>query len=300
MRLETYSSAESFLGDAGPDLEVAEAENSLILGVALRLQAEERARARTEPGPYLGSPPFLATLRDRGDWLLAALMTPPFPLILAGAPGCAPVAAATMARHLRGDGRAVPGVNASVALAQAFATDWETLSSQTRRDEVRQRIYRLERVADLPLRDGVLRHASSADEDLVGRWIAEFQAEADHDDDRERARLSAKSRIGLREIYLWKDPEDDEPRAMAGRSRPTRNTITVNAVYTPPELRRQGYATAAVARLSQALLAEGYPMCVLYTDLANPTSNSIYQRIGYERVADAVRYFFGERAESHG
>jgi predicted GNAT family acetyltransferase len=67
----------------------------------------------------------------------------------------------------------------------------------------------------------------------------------------------------------------------------------VNSVYTPPELRRQGYATAAVAELSRVLLAEGYPACVLYTDLANPTSNSIYQRIGYEPVADAVRWFFG-------
>jgi predicted GNAT family acetyltransferase len=79
---------------------------------------------------------------------------------------------------------------------------------------------------------------------------------------------------------------------MAGRARPTRSTITVNAVYTPPELRRQGFATAAVAALSRALLAEGYPSCVLYTDLANPTSNSIYRRIGYEPVADAVRWFF--------
>src|SRR5687767_7854984 len=88
MRLETYSSAESFLRDAGSDLEAAEAENSLLLGVALRLEAEDRATAGSEPRPDAPSrPAFLATVRDRGEWL-AALMTAPFPLALAGSPGC--------------------------------------------------------------------------------------------------------------------------------------------------------------------------------------------------------------------
>jgi GNAT superfamily N-acetyltransferase len=65
-----------------------------------------------------------------------------------------------------------------------------------------------------------------------------------------------------------------------------------NAVYTPPELRRQGFATAYVARLSKELLDEGFAFCVLFTDLANPTSNSIYARIGYQAVGDFTLYRF--------
>ena len=77
---------------------------------------------------------------------------------------------------------------------------------------------------------------------------------------------------------------------MAGSARPTRRAIAVNAVYTPPEWRRHGYATACVAELSGLLLRRGFEMCVLYTDLANPTSNAVYTRIGYQPVRDFLMY----------
>jgi predicted GNAT family acetyltransferase len=63
-------------------------------------------------------------------------------------------------------------------------------------------------------------------------------------------------------------------------------------VYTPPGRRGRGYATALVAALSAELLAAGRRFCFLYTDLANPTSNRIYQRIGYERVCDSAEIRF--------
>ena len=110
-----------------------------------------------------------------------------------------------------------------------------------------------------------------------------------YDEDWERAQQMALRRIDSGEIYLW---DDGEPRCMEGRSRPTRHTVTVNAVYTPPEFRSVGYATSTVAALSQRLLGEGYRACVLYTDLANPTSNGIYQRIGYRAASDSVRCLF--------
>jgi predicted GNAT family acetyltransferase len=66
----------------------------------------------------------------------------------------------------------------------------------------------------------------------------------------------------------------------------------VNAVYTPPEQRRKGYATAAVAALSGMLLAAGKDFCCLYTDVANPTSNSIYRKIGYRPVREDAELVF--------
>jgi len=72
----------------------------------------------------------------------------------------------------------------------------------------------------------------------------------------------------------------------------TQHGEAISYVYTPPQFRRRGYATAMVAHLSQVLLDEGKRFCTLYTDLSNPTSNRIYQEIGYKPVADVVDLLF--------
>jgi predicted GNAT family acetyltransferase len=79
---------------------------------------------------------------------------------------------------------------------------------------------------------------------------------------------------------------------MAGYSGRTPNGIRVAWVYTPPENRGKGFAGACVAALSQKLLDEGRKFCFLYTDLANPISNHVYQKIGYEPVVDSTAYAF--------
>ena len=97
------------------------------------------------------------------------------------------------------------------------------------------------------------------------------------------------TQAGIRQSPVW---DNGQPVAMAAKVRPTRNGMTISLVYTPPEQRRHGYATACVAALSQQLLDEGWQFCTLFTDLANPTSNSIYQKIGYQPVADFNDYLF--------
>ncbi|MFJ1136680.1 GNAT family N-acetyltransferase, partial [Bacillus thuringiensis] len=79
--------------------------------------------------------------------------------------------------------------------------------------------------------------------------------------------------------------------SVAAKTRPTKNNITVNFVYTPKEARKKGYASKCVAALSQRMLDEGYKTTTLYTDLANPISNKIYQEIGYEKIAESVLIF---------
>jgi uncharacterized protein len=90
-------------------------------------------------------------------------------------------------------------------------------------------------------------------------------------------------------LYFW---QDGAPRSMLASTRETPNGASINAVYTPPEFRGCGYATIAVAALSRRLLDDGHTFCSLYTDLANPTSNALYQRIGYRPVADALEIAF--------
>jgi predicted GNAT family acetyltransferase len=75
---------------------------------------------------------------------------------------------------------------------------------------------------------------------------------------------------------------------MAGDSEVLGGVARVSWVYTPGPLRRRGYAAACVAALSQQVLDRGAEAVMLYTDLANPTSNAVYQRIGYRAVGDAV------------
>jgi predicted GNAT family acetyltransferase len=100
-------------------------------------------------------------------------------------------------------------------------------------------------------------------------------------------------------IMLWED--EGEPVSFAGWGGRTPNGIRVGPVYTPPELRGRGYATALTAELSQRLLDGrlfdgGRQFCFLYTDLANPTSNAIYERIGYRRVAESAEVLFDRSA----
>jgi uncharacterized protein len=79
---------------------------------------------------------------------------------------------------------------------------------------------------------------------------------------------------------------------MAGKFRPFGKGISIGAVYTPPQNRRHGYATAVVSGLCRELLSSGYSYCALYTDLSNPTSNSIYKKIGFAEVCDSVMVSF--------
>jgi hypothetical protein len=118
---------------------------------------------------------------------------------------------------------------------------------------------------------------------LVAEWIKAFEAEA-LDEDNERHLERANRVISRGDIFFWEAP--GEVVSMAMKTRPLKNSITVSGVYTPPAHRRQGYASALVAKLSQHLLDMGYEFINLFTDLDNPTSNAIYQKIGYHPVVD--------------
>ena len=94
---------------------------------------------------------------------------------------------------------------------------------------------------------------------------------------------------------LWE--HDGRVVSLAGHAGETPNGARVGPVYTPPELRGRGYASALTAALTEQLL-ERLRFCFLFTDLANPTSNSIYQRIGYRPVTDITLWRFAGAADS--
>ena len=138
------------------------------------------------------------------------------------------------------------------------------------------------------------------DRDLVLRWWISFGEEVLHEGgpggDQAEAAVDHRLSSPSAGILLWED--SGEPVSTAGWGGPTPNGVRVAPVYTPPELRGRGYATALTAELSQRLLdgrlfEGGRRFCFLYTDLANTTSNAIYERIGYRRVAESAEIVFG-------
>jgi predicted GNAT family acetyltransferase len=128
----------------------------------------------------------------------------------------------------------------------------------------------------------------------VAAWSYAFAQEGLGRGTMEEARTLAARRIPQGDIFLW---DDQGPASMAIRARPTPHVYTVTGVYTPPELRGRGYASACVSALSQLLLDSGKQFCSLFTDLSNPVSNSIYRKIGYEPVCDFTEFRFERESE---
>ncbi|HSJ95208.1 MAG TPA: GNAT family N-acetyltransferase, partial [Gaiellaceae bacterium] len=225
----------------------------------------------------------------------AALRTPPFNLVLARPRDDA--AAAVLADALHGDGVELPGVTAAIPEVDEFATAWEARSGRSRRARMAQRIYRATEIRPPSKVAGRHRDATTVDRELLVDWLRAFADEALHgapDAPAGDAERVVEARLGgTGGFVLWE--HGGEVVSLAGWGGRTPNGVRIGPVYTPPRHRRHGYGSAVTAAASLEQLANGRRFCFLYTDLANPTSNSIYAAIGYEPVCDAVEYAFESR-----
>ena len=151
------------------------------------------------------------------------------------------------------------------------------------------RIYRLGRLAMPKGVAGQLQHAEAADEELVIAWAKAFRSESGDTGD---PTAEALHRLSSGRVWLW---DNGEPVAMAGAPKAVDRVARVGWVFTPPLRRRRGYGSAVTAALSRHLLDTEADTCILYTQLSNPTSNAIYQRLGYRAVSETITYRFGGR-----
>jgi predicted GNAT family acetyltransferase len=282
MELTSFNSIEDFYKRAAPFLLEREAEHNLILGICTVLT---RNPERIEQQPYL------ATVEHEGRVIAVALMTPPNRMVISYTTVGEAIPLIASDAYAKYD--TLPGVVGSTPFAEHFAQEWQRLTAQPYNLTMAERIYQLEQVNPVSGVPGHLRRATEQDRQLLFRWLAEFNEEALGETDTSRVDqlIDRALRFETQGIYIW---GDGSPVSMAGYSRPTPNGICVMAVYTPPPLRGKGYASACVAQLSQLLLDEGRKYCFLYTDLANPTSNHIYQAIGYQPICDAAMYRFAD------
>ncbi len=288
MKVTKFNNASNFLETALTYLEEHESLNGLMLGIAFRLSHSAPRRRRR---------PFLAVVEDGGELVGAAVMTPPRKMILyTHLANCQPVVQALW-DVLEGSRWTVPAVLGPANVADAWAEMWEKENGRSPQPGTRQRVFELRQVQPLTLPSGQLRLAAADDFERVVGWVQAFHEDAHIRDDLESAELLARGKMQNEDLFLWEN-EAGEPVTMAAKARPTRHGITVSLVYTPADLRGRGYATACVATLSQQLLDDGYQFCTLFTDLSNPVSNHIYEKIGYTAVADFHEYYFFDH-ESH-
>lgn len=286
LRVERFETATALLDVAGDFLAEREAEHNLIFGICSNLAAD--------PG-YPTAPPYLAAV-SRGDRVVqVGVMTPPWNLVLS----CTDEAAApvSMADELDAAGTSLPGTTGPVDTAHAFAAAWCEPHGLVSQLAVAERIYRLERVITPTGVPGSVRIATRADRDLLVEWVGAFLVEAlERRSPEEAAVVVDRSfHTGTRTWYLW---EDGRPVSVAAAGGPTPNGIRIGPVYTPPEFRGRGYASAVTAVTSQAELDKGRRFIFLFTDLSNPTSNKVYQRIGYEPVIDVDQLTFVPMGEA--
>jgi hypothetical protein len=282
MEVVRPATASAFLELAGPLLVRDEARNQLPIGIA---------------GDLIDHPEAFDVVRfwvgvEAGRPVSAALRTEPHDLVLADPePGADPE---PLPLAVAEDDPGVPGIVGNQPFVETAA---ERIAAGTRRvaeKVLSQGVHALERVLNVPLPAGRTVVATPADRDLVRGWLTDFAHEALPDPPRfiDRIDRTLDTRFAGPRAGIWLWNLHGEPVSLSAYSGPTPSGIRIGPVYTPPEHRRRGYATTLVADQSRWLLEQGYRSCFLYTDLSNPTSNAIYERIGYRRVAESTEYRF--------
>jgi GNAT superfamily N-acetyltransferase len=291
MELRFFDDPQEFLDLAGDHLARQPVVSTVVATIAERI-ADERAAGIAWP---VGVPCwFVAVLQD-GDVVGAAMRTAPFgahPLFMLPMPDDA---ARELAHVALERGEQISAANGALPAVQLFCDGVAARRGGSVEVVIHMRLFELERLVEPPPVQGRLRSALPEEEALVMRWYEAFMVDADEQAGRppgtsaHEAPESAVVRRNMREnrILVWEDTSG-RPVSVVGASQPAYGVSRIGPVYTPPNDRGHGYASAAVAEVSRRILLQGARAC-LFTDQANPTSNKIYQRMGYRPVVDMAQ-----------
>ncbi len=285
MDLVRHHDARAMLAACGDYLVAREAEHNLPLGILGVL--------RDHPETY-PDPPYLAVVSDHAGVALVAVRTPPHGLVLSepSVDSAIDPAVEALVGDLAAETPDLPSVSGPRRTVARFAERWVATTGRTARLDMEERIYRLSRVVPPPSPPGSWRIAAEGDRALLAAWLLAFRRELFPPDDPPLppSVLDRLVRRDGRLAYLWE--VDGRPVSLVVANAFTPSGRRIGPVYTPPGDRRRGYAASLTAAASQDQLDGGMRFCFLFTDLANPTSNAIYQRIGYEPVSDVDMYRF--------
>lgn len=273
MHVVRHSDLDAFVAAAAPMAARGEASASPFIGWAYAMK-------RTPPAA--GDRVYLATYGECG----AAIQRDEGPLFMGQSD---PSAAVAFADDLAPEWPALQGIVGTLAACEAFARRWKGETGRVHSLRVHLRQHALSAVAAVPEASGVPRVADEADLGWLIEGQVAFVLEVGIPDSVERIRKGMPARIARGDFWIW---QDGEPAAFVGFNDAAPGFARIAPVYTRPDRRGRGYATALVAALSRNLLARGKRRLFLTTDMANPTSNAIYARIGFMPETDEYHFDF--------
>ncbi|PEL41115.1 GNAT family N-acetyltransferase [Bacillus wiedmannii] len=273
IQLHVYEEILNFKEAVTPFLEKNEQENNLMLGI---LQVAQE-------------PTFMGVAKRGEEIVIVFLQTEEKIQMIVATSEIPEVDIVKLAKEFSKVYPDIPGLIGNKKTVQRLAEEIAVLENKKTNVVMEQGVYALQQVKKKWTEDGAFREIGSDELPLIEQWIYQFCEDVRLPTTKEEAKQTAHTLITNRRLFGL--DVDGKLVSVAAKTRPTTNNITVNFVYTPKEARKKGYASSCVAALSQRMLDEGYKTTTLYTDLANPTSNKIYQEIGYEQIAESVLIF---------
>lgn len=198
-----------------------------------------------------------------------------------------PAAVSLIAHALADLDHAVPGIEGDAAACAAFVEAWQARTGRVAAERFRLRHHMLEDVSPVRVPSGASRRADERDAEWLVRAHDAFTDEAKVPRAPQGTERMVRQRLADARYRLW---EDRGIVSFLAANLIDGGHARIGPVYTPPEHRGRGYATALVASASRELIARGAARVFLTTDLANPVSNAIYARVGFRAVDDTVAF----------
>jgi predicted GNAT family acetyltransferase len=276
MKIYQFETAESFYNQAKDYLFSDAARHHLLLRITNTLIEH--------PERYT-IPPYLTIVKSQNSVIAVAIQTPPYGLVLSQIQDLQAID--IIIENLSQNNIKLPTISGLPTETKAFVEKWSTLNQQSYKLENKLKIHCLTQVNPIIQSNGKLRLATLQDRELLLEWCQAFITEAIPNP--ENVEHLVDSHLNQNSIYIW---QDVTPVSIVCGSGNITIGGNISLVYTPPQYRQKGYATSVVATLTQDLLNQGYPNCYLFTDLANPTANHIYHKIGYQPICDWHLYQF--------
>jgi len=286
MNFKLYNNIKTFHADTYNILMRHEIQNVIPLGNIIMGNAGDDKRDWRDPVNWV-----MATVTDNSNIILTALMTPPFKITLYATDNKINEAAIhCLIDGLEAENITIPGVMTEKSLAETFAKIYTARKGLKSEIDVNLRQYELTQV-NQEIKTGKVRLAEEKDMSFLPYWDEAFMQECFNkpmsiDSDIKKYRYTVDSK----KTYLME--VDGTVVTMAKTTKEMQTVCNIAGVYTPPYFRGRGYASACVAAVSQIVLDKGFKKCILYTDLSNPTSNSIYMKIGYVPLGDSLEIIF--------
>lgn len=280
MIFQRFENADDFEQKAMPFLIQHDDKFSLFLGVLQGIKE----------GKYENS--FMGTIEENGELLALFQMTPPHPLNIIFVNESKKDACIDLSiNEFINQSLHIESIISVKEWAYQFAEKWQEKTGQSFSILMDQGLYRLDQVDEsLEMSPGAWRYATVEDALLIEKWYSLFEKDIGlPKTDPLEIKKRVKIMLDAKEAFFWEN--EGKIVSMMKKARPSAHGVTVSLVFTPKVERKKGYARTMVAAGSKELLKE-FQFCVLYTDMLNPTSNKIYQEIGYKKVVDSVHLKF--------